>query len=387
MRWAAMIGRRPAREFATIVGGAVRGAKTGGMLAGTGRKREPDERGSIQPSQFDWPPSERDLSELATVALEGMPQLIVAEPARSETAIPGAPPTAPASREIGSTGLAHRSRILAALILLGLGLAMGVGIAVLRSPRPGSAADGSLVDAGGRDAGATSTRRSGATTTGPSTSTGGASPDVTVIAEYAPNELRRPRGTLQGDVVVSPPVSPTVFAPPPSLSTSPNASLPSSGVLAGVAPPSAPPVATVAPPRAAALTPPPAAATPPTATVPSPAVSLAVSTAAARTDIEALLTTYRSAYSRLDARAASRVWPSVDAEELARAFGSLSRQELTFERCSIAIRDRAATADCQGSLRYIPRVGRSNWQERSAAWSFDLAKAGDDWTISQVRAR
>ena len=71
--------------------------------------------------------------------------------------------------------------------------------------------------------------------------------------------------------------------------------------------------------------------------------------------IQAVLGRYRTAFSRLDAGAASAIWPSVDLKALSRAFERLERQELVFNNCHIAILDARAVASCGGSARYVPR--------------------------------
>ena len=75
----------------------------------------------------------------------------------------------------------------------------------------------------------------------------------------------------------------------------------------------------------------------------------------------------------LDAEAARAVWPSVDARALARAFDSLTSQELAFDT---AVRDRgeAATAKCRGSATYTPKIGSREPRLESRQWTFQLRK-------------
>ena len=111
---------------------------------------------------------------------------------------------------------------------------------------------------------------------------------------------------------------------------------------------------------------------------------------AARTEqsqIQQTLGQYRSAYQRLDAGAARAVWPSVDARALARAFDSLTSQELAFDSCSFEIAGGAATAICTGSASYTPKIGNREPRLESRQWTFQLRKDGEGWKIERAQTR
>ena len=96
---------------------------------------------------------------------------------------------------------------------------------------------------------------------------------------------------------------------------------------------------------------------------------------------------YRAAYSGLDARSAQAVWPDVNEAALARAFGELQAQELTFADCAVEMRGAAATAVCRGSARYVPKIGSREPRLEARTWNFSLRKTGTDWQIASALAR
>src|SRR5204862_5350963 len=73
--------------------------------------------------------------------------------------------------------------------------------------------------------------------------------------------------------------------------------------------------------------------------------------------VQQALQRYRRAYEGLDARSAQAVWPAVNEAALARAFEGLESQALTFDGCEVHLVAATATATCQGSARYVPKVG------------------------------
>jgi tetratricopeptide (TPR) repeat protein len=95
---------------------------------------------------------------------------------------------------------------------------------------------------------------------------------------------------------------------------------------------------------------------------------------------------YRVAYEGLDARRAQAVWPAVNQAALARAFDGLQSQSLTFDACDVRVRGEMATATCQGSARYVPKIGSREPRTEKRVWNFSLHKAGDDWKIQSARA-
>jgi hypothetical protein len=104
-------------------------------------------------------------------------------------------------------------------------------------------------------------------------------------------------------------------------------------------------------------------------------------------EIQHTLGQYRSAYQRLDAQAAQAVWPSVDVRALARAFGTLSSQELAFETCLFDIAGPVATAQCRGSATYTPKVGGRGPKAERRQWTFHLRKVDEAWKIESAQAR
>lgn len=145
------------------------------------------------------------------------------------------------------------------------------------------------------------------------------------------------------------------------------------------------------PPTPVAAPPPPAPV--PTAAPPPPANTASVAPAAAvptRPNDELLvnqvLQRYRKAYEGLDARSAHAVWPAVNEAALARAFGGLQSQSLTFDNCDVNVSGAAAAATCRGSARYVPKIGSHDPLVERRTWNFLLRKDGDDWKIESARA-
>ena len=102
--------------------------------------------------------------------------------------------------------------------------------------------------------------------------------------------------------------------------------------------------------------------------------------------VKQTLQRYRVAYEGLDARSAQAVWPAVNQAALARAFDGLASQSLTFDACDVRVRGEVATATCQGSARYVPKIGSREPRTERRVWNFSLHKAGDDWKIESARA-
>jgi hypothetical protein len=151
----------------------------------------------------------------------------------------------------------------------------------------------------------------------------------------------------------------------------------------------------------AVTSPPPEALPPveaPAAAAPAPRIPAAIArpepealpSVVARSDqneIQRTLGQYRSAYERLDAEGAQAVWPSVDVRALARAFDSLSSQELEFETCLFDIAGQVATAQCQGSATYTPKVGGRGPKAEKRQWTFRLRKVDEAWKIESAQAK
>ena len=190
--------------------------------------------------------------------------------------------------------------------------------------------------------------------------------------------LERPLSQDPGRLVEVPAPS-----PPPNPSPSVTASPPAA--TAAPAPPPAPLTAEVSPPAAAP--PRPAAAPPvaPPAAAPAAAAASAIESSTAA--IRNTLARYEEAFTALDANAAREVWPTVNTRNLSRAFERLEEQEVAFEGCQIKVADARAEATCQGTARYVPRIGDRTPRVDQREWHFSLVKTRDEWLIGAVDAR
>lgn len=160
-----------------------------------------------------------------------------------------------------------------------------------------------------------------------------------------------------------------------------------------VTPAVTPPIPEPAPTAASSASPAPA---PPSTVTASAAPSAAGGSAAARpvaadvdnSAIRDVLGRYRSAFNALDAKAAHQVWPTVNERSLDRAFGQLQQQNVSFDRCTIAVKGVIAQANCNGTTRFVPRVGNRSEQVEARQWNFSLRKAySGGWVIQEVQAR
>jgi hypothetical protein len=183
--------------------------------------------------------------------------------------------------------------------------------------------------------------------------------------------------------------APESLPPPASLPApaplAPSVPLPSQLALAPAPPPEpvfTPPVAPpVRPPVAPAVTP---AASPSAAVLDVvPASAVVVDDA---TQVRALLQKYQAAYERLDAGLVHAVWPGVNEAALARAFGGLESQALTFKTCDVQLRGTTANVVCTGTTRYVPKIGSREPRVETLAWNFTLRKKATDWEIETARA-
>jgi hypothetical protein len=145
-----------------------------------------------------------------------------------------------------------------------------------------------------------------------------------------------------------------------------------------------PPLTPPASPPSQPLTPPAPSAAP----NPSPAASAPAAIDIESSAIRDVLGRYRSAFNSLDARAAHQVWPTVNPRTLDRAFGQLREQNVSFDKCTIDVKDVIAAASCNGRTRFVPRVGNQSAQVQSRQWNFILRKASSGgWQIQEVQAR
>jgi hypothetical protein len=102
--------------------------------------------------------------------------------------------------------------------------------------------------------------------------------------------------------------------------------------------------------------------------------------------IRNVLLRYETAYNRLDASAASSVWPGVDQAALDRAFKGLLSQRVSLGLCDITVIGDIGGASCAGKARWEPRIG-GGLQTADRYWTFNLRKTGDGWRIEQIRVR
>lgn len=96
------------------------------------------------------------------------------------------------------------------------------------------------------------------------------------------------------------------------------------------------------------------------------------------------LRSYEAAYSRMDASAAARVWPTANQEDLTRTFTAVREQRLWLHDCSISAGQEQASGRCRGTLRYRPRVGDHSTRLRYGTWRFALEQESGRWLIRQV---
>lgn len=194
-----------------------------------------------------------------------------------------------------------------------------------------------------------------------------------------------------------------VTSPSNTANVSPPASAPASATSVASAvsspPSSAEAPAPALPPPPPAVTPPTAAAVPPSAATTAPAAASTPAPAAARpaasaavidantTGVQNALSRYRRAFNSLDASAARDVWPTVNERTLSRAFERLEQQDVSFDSCQLDIQNERAEARCNGTARYVPRVGSRTPRVERREWRFSLVKSRDEWLIGAVEAR
>jgi len=156
-----------------------------------------------------------------------------------------------------------------------------------------------------------------------------------------------------------------------------------------VEPAAAPLLGSLTPPASLPVEPSPVVAV--AAALPSPRAEVSAAPVprmpAPETAIQTVLAQYRTAYGDLNAGAARVVWPNVDAKALRKAFERLEEQRLIFNSCQIAVSNVRAVASCDGSVRYVPRVGNREPHDDRRQWEFKLSKVADVWQIDTVAAR
>ena len=102
--------------------------------------------------------------------------------------------------------------------------------------------------------------------------------------------------------------------------------------------------------------------------------------------IQDVIRRYESAYERLDAAAAKRIWPSLDERALAKAFAGLASQTISLQPCHVDVTSSSAVALCNGYATYVGRVGNKAGQIQRRTWRFQLLKLGESWQIGSVQS-
>jgi hypothetical protein len=206
-----------------------------------------------------------------------------------------------------------------------------------------------------------------------------------------PSRPAPPASVRAADAAVPAPLVPVrAEAPPPAPPNVPRELQPPPGAIVERAwepppfPPSRPPVET------AAASPAPASSLNASAAPPAAGRAGAGSATAVEVDESSLvrdvLRRYQTAYDRLDAGLAHAVWPAVNEAALARAFGDLESQSITFNNCDVRLRADTAAAVCTGSARYTPKVGSREPRVEPRVWNFTLRKRAGGWLIETARA-
>ena len=172
-------------------------------------------------------------------------------------------------------------------------------------------------------------------------------------------------------------VTPAAIAPPPAPLLPPRVEAPRAE-LPRDTPPVVPVNALPASSAASAVPPPDSVREAPSSGAPDPLRS--------EEPVKAVLARYESAYSTLDAAAATAVYPELDREKLARAFEGLAAQQVSLGSCAIHLAGVAATADCDGSATWTPKVG-GGARTQARRWRFQLRLAGEHWRIVNATVR
>ena len=133
---------------------------------------------------------------------------------------------------------------------------------------------------------------------------------------------------------------------------------------------------------------------PPAATEESAIVSIPTSTLERSVEsrhaeserIRSVLVRYENAFNRLDAKAATSVWPGVDQAALDRAFGGLITQKVSLGLCEITVIGSIGGASCIGKAKWEPKIG-GGLQTADRYWSFSLRKTDGEWKIKELKVR
>lgn len=94
---------------------------------------------------------------------------------------------------------------------------------------------------------------------------------------------------------------------------------------------------------------------------------------------------YEAAYESLDAQGVKRILPSVNVQELAKAFAAYKAYDMTVEVGQIDVQGLTARATCVVKRSFTPKVGRG--ASLTAKSVFRLEKVGGDWIVAGIDAR
>jgi len=194
------------------------------------------------------------------------------------------------------------------------------------------------------------------------------------VATSGRHDAEPARATTTPTVAPLASTSSALVRPPEPTSPTPSSSTPLTP------PPSA------APAFVPAATPAPSTLSPATLDVPRPSLPAPSRVDSDETQIARALQQYRLAYEALDAKRAQDVWPEVNETALARAFDSLESQTLTFDACRTQLHGDAAVATCQGTARYVPKIGSREPRVEPRTWTFVMRRTGAEWKIDSARA-
>jgi hypothetical protein len=171
----------------------------------------------------------------------------------------------------------------------------------------------------------------------------------------------------------TPPAAPAPAQPAPSQQAAP----------APVTPEPPPPERPAPPPPQPAPTPPPAAAAAPPAAAAAPARPAPRTPADEQPLVQRVVREYADAYSRLDAGAVKRVFPSVNEQALRQNFSATKSQQVQIQNETITVNGTTATVTCTWSTVFTGQVG--GVQRAAPRIVLRLQKVGENWVIVERR--
>ena len=62
-------------------------------------------------------------------------------------------------------------------------------------------------------------------------------------------------------------------------------------------------------------------------------------------------------------------------------------QEMRFDDCTVKVDGPAASAVCNGEIRYVRRLGDQTPRTQNLSWAFDLVRKAERWQIANVNAK